>query len=213
MKVSKTDGGYLVDGRKLSSVTTILHNTLPNNELNGWKSRNSNHKEISRKAALLGSLMHLRILNQLSMAPLEIDKYLPFDEWPPDADKRMEARENQFLNLGLEFKKPLLIEQIVYHLNDPGYAGTLDICGKIEQRTTIADLKSTRKPIESHELQIAAYAAAIESMGMVKRVDWGMVIYVREDSAEITELNRHELLSRRDEFMQLAEQYNNREKS
>lgn len=63
--------------------------------------------------------------------------------------------------------EPALCEHRVYH-RQYGYAGTLDICGRLKGKCALLDIKTSAEVHPSAALQTAAYAAALEDQDHIK---------------------------------------------
>lgn len=186
-------------------VTHILQTMTSSEKLKKWKQNHKDHKSISGKAAILGTMMHHRILDEISDVPLEVPD-VDYEKLPEDAGEILDARVASFKSLGLEFTGTQLVEYTMFHDPDPRFAGTTDCIGKIDGTKSIMDLKSTSQPIKKHELQLGAYFAMAELAG-IKDIEQGMLVYVRNDNAEIALIERPELIERKNRFIELATNY------
>lgn len=199
-RIKRIGGYYYINDRKVPSMTFVLGKTCPKTALNGWKKRTADWEEVSRRAALFGTMMHMRILGRMSDAPLEPPKQLYTEEWPRDIAEEMEGRDVQWNKLRIKPGRPRLVEHTVWTTGKYPVAGTLDYTGPLEicgfsTGQTIMDLKSSRRPQVSHELQIAGYAIALEREGIF--VETGVIPYIRKNSSELVIIEEEELTDRK----------------
>ena len=81
-------------------------------------------------------------------------------------------------------------------------AGTLDYYGMADGMVTLLDWKSSKRPQKSHKIQIGAYALGLQAEG--RKVDWGIICYVRKGSAELVEMSPEEMQDAGEKFLDLA---------
>jgi hypothetical protein len=198
------EGNYWINGKKHASVTTIINKMLPKEALNEWKNRTPNWPEIGRKARIYGLLMHQAIQNQISPIPVEMPE-VPFWEWPEDAKDELEGRLEQWEKLGLVMEQPGLVEHTVV-IPKAMSAGTLDWFGPTDGTLTLADFKSSAKPQKTHRIQMGAYFIGLIAEG--KYAEWGQIIYLRKDSAEIVEMSQDEMYKEGEKFLDIAMKFN-----
>jgi genome maintenance exonuclease 1 len=86
--------------------------------------------------------------------------------------------------------EPLDVETTVYDL-DLEYAGTMDLRAKFEKRPVLLDWKSSPKPYPEHYLQVVAYRAAADKLGMP--TDAGYVITIPKDPAAGDKVGVHQV--------------------
>lgn len=175
--------GYVVDGVKLPSVTTIIGQTLSNPGIDAWKLRVGAEEaaRVSREATDHGTGVHALVeaVNRGQHAALDADQaalVAPYARW---------HAEHVDTILGAE---TLLISRT------HGYAGTTDAIAVLrgDRYPTIVDFKTSKTALAVAEwrLQTAAYAiAAEEDRGLLCR----RRIIVRLSRTEPDTLHVHEL--------------------
>ncbi|HPE06151.1 MAG TPA: PD-(D/E)XK nuclease family protein [Smithellaceae bacterium] len=147
---------YRYQGDFFPSVTTIIHEMLPEPErLTIWKQTNRNWEKQTQKSAIIGTLVHYRILNNLSARTLERPD-MKFDEIPSDAVKRIELGEIMFEELGLDIGHPRKVETFCIN-TEHKFAGKPDLVAPINGVYTLVDLKTSREIHETHRLQMGGY--------------------------------------------------------
>jgi len=145
------------------SVTSIISKMMRKDGLDAWKSRNVNHKAYASNEATLGSLKHLRILQQYCDEQLEAPE-LPSLDWCTEGRMdQLELAEIMWEKLGLKFGWPRYIEHTLYRGEYPRCAGSLDWLVQVEEPVkwedglTLGDIKSSKAPQEGHKVQLGAY--------------------------------------------------------
>lgn len=111
---------YLVDGRLVPSVSTILKETIFSNKYNGVS------EEVLRKAAEFGTNVHKAIELSEDLF-LSVAEQLVYDKW-------LELAKTENI-------VPILHEQIVNL--DYDYAGTLDMIANVNGVRSLCDIKTT----------------------------------------------------------------------
>jgi hypothetical protein len=133
---------YGINGGYYPSVTTVL---------NGF---NPNCQEFSNDYAVLGTRCHYEILGLYR----ELDKpdsyYSRFSE--KEVNEKLDRANDMWQTV--DIGDVIDVEMAVYN-DTVGYAGSLDMLTKIQQKTTLVDLK-TGNYYAKYPLQIAAYALA-----------------------------------------------------
>jgi len=160
----------------LPSVTTIIHAALPEPEaLRIWRLRPTAAAD-TRKAAIVGSLCHYRILSKLAVRAIPFPD-TPLSEYPADARNRADLAEMMWDDLDLTIGYPRHVEKTIINRSSK-YAGQLDLLApissesrKIDDMMTLADLKTSKQIRKSHCLQIGGY---YEALG--RTPDRGMII-------------------------------------
>jgi hypothetical protein len=175
--------GYVIDGQKFPSVTTIIGQTLPNPGITAWKLRvgEEEARRVSKEATDWGTGIHALVeaVNRGKLAELsddEVSLVLPYTRW---------KNENVDLVLGTE---KMLVSRV------HGYAGTTDAIAIMQgdRYPAILDFKSSKTALGQDEwrLQLAAYViAAEEHLGLLCR----RRIIVRLSRVEPETLHVHEL--------------------
>ena len=81
-------------------------------------------------------------------------------------------------------------------------AGTLDYKGKVDGTDTLLDWKSSKRPQESHKIQMGAYY-----LGLVaehRAPEWGIIAYIRKNSAQLVEMTPEEMQEAGEKFLSIA---------
>ncbi len=147
----------------LPSVTTIMR-LIPNPQVEAWKSRTPNWKEISTRAAQIGTKTHRIIECYLKDEPLD-GLYCKEIEKPFSAFQRWQC------TCGFELVDS---ERMIWSAN--GYGGTIDLVGYLDGALYVIDVKTSKAVYPDYSLQIAAYRTGyeertgkkIEGMGIVR---------------------------------------------
>lgn len=174
----QTDRGrfYKVDGNRYPSVTTVLDAYEPKKKaLDEWKARTDNWREIRDRSALVGTLVHHRVLNPLALRELplpEVDMAAVDDDVMTDVETGVAIWEKCDFQVG---DSPYVEEAI--HNPDPGYAGTFDLL----TNGTIVDLKTSASVRESHKLQLSAYWHAARRLPRLPDPTDGAIIVLNPD--------------------------------
>jgi len=209
-RATRVGGYYRINGKRYPSVTTILGKMISKDGLEFWKRKNRNWKELREDAAFNGTLMHQVILQKLSGTSIEMPERLLERKWTRATLAEMKAREHYWEELGIKAVKPIMVEHTL-HIDDPyRVAGTADHWGRLEiggqdAGICVMDLKSSKKPQRTHELQIGAYALGLERER--KKVETGVIPYVRSDSSEVVILEREELTDRGCAFLDVVRRF------
>ncbi len=106
--------------------------------------------------ANIGTLVHYRILSQISTSAIEFPD-LEMDRYPPGIEKICDRAERMFFGLGLKIVNPVC-EQFGYN-DKHRYCGTFDLFGEINDVKTLIDIK-TSETVKDPEyyLQLGAYS-------------------------------------------------------
>lgn len=163
-RVQRDEGRHykLPNGDEYVSVTTVTsRHPQKQSAIERWEDRvgQETAKKIKNEAALLGTLVHHRILREYSLQRLpkpSIDLSNAYDGLETD----IEVCESMWWD-GLDFPvedSPYVERKVLSHAF--GYAGTFDMLTD----GTVVDLKTSGAVRDSHRLQIAAYYNAIEEL-------------------------------------------------
>jgi len=207
LKCLRVDGYYTIGNQRFASITTIIGKMIPKDQyLDKWKAKNWNWRELRDNAALVGSIMHQRILQDYSEAMIELPNLKGVLDWPPGIEEELEARDKSWERLGLDIKEAYVEKTVV--IREPGSeaAGTADMIGTIEGFRSILDLKSSSRIYDSQRIQIAAYALGAEAEG--EKIERGFIVALRGDNCEIDEIEADELVEYKARFLDLARRFN-----
>jgi hypothetical protein len=197
---------YTIDGVEIPRVTHIISTMLHSRALDAWIERRGKKGagKVKNKAAIDGTMMHLCCLDSLSDVPLEIPACV--SSVGEDFGEMIASRWRAFKSLDLTFGRPRWIEHLLVRKIPPTAAGTTDYWGLIDSKMTVGDLKSSRKKVKKYWYQIGGYYVLGMGMGMPEP-EQGMIIYVREDEAEIDLLEKPELVEYGQKFLDIAQLY------
>jgi hypothetical protein len=159
-------GGHwlkMEDGRILPSVTTIIGDMSPNGWKLGWqkklKKQGKCHKSELDRYAKVGTLVHLRVLQQISGISLPLPDF-PFSEYPVDIEEYCDVSEDMWCQVTDKIGKigrPMLVEQLVVD-EVVGFHGHYDLKCVVGGVTTMIDIKTSKEARDSHFIQLAAYS-------------------------------------------------------
>ncbi|OGC89245.1 MAG: hypothetical protein A2W25_04255 [candidate division Zixibacteria bacterium RBG_16_53_22] len=157
----------IAGGAQLPSVTSILHNFLPEPPaLAAWKARPTATADL-KFAATLGTIAHYRIATifaeafHLPMVDLELDKDAP----PLDYDL-INGVKMAMVAFAKMMQKHELIPHIIEHSTwhqEMMYAGTVDFLGDLDGVPSLIDFKTSPQVRDSHRAQVVAYKRAVLS--------------------------------------------------
>lgn len=148
---------YLVSGKALPSVTTILSATKDTTHLDEWKAAvgEVRAEQIKNEASTLGSAMHTNVENHIFKRPY-IGSFMA------------KALANVIVQKGLCSVDEVWASEAALYYRDL-YAGTTDLVGTYKGKPAIIDFKNSigekkREWIEDYFMQLAAYAMAHNEM-------------------------------------------------
>jgi len=207
---------YRHEGKLYPSVTTIIHAILPEPPaLKRWKEKTKNADQIRNESAAFGTLIHYRILNNLSVKDMELPT-LEFDHLPHDALQKVEICEAMWDELKLEIGYPRMVEKLVVN-PEHRYAGKIDLGAPIrkpgdanEKKVfTLLDIKSSREVRENYLYQMGGYALA-----MPETPERALIVSLHPNSngnkylkGHIVEMSKSKLDHYGDKFIELAEEF------
>jgi len=189
MHTADLDGRYTIDeiGRVytnrsdlwLPSVSTVIDVRDTPEQLQRWKERTDNYKEIQSYKQNFGTLAHEQCLSEL--VPTDPATGDPIERlWGKDeeesvwelkrVDKLERSREElqwlastwETIALVANFDTVIDVETLVCN-TDVGYAGQFDLLYHDEHadETVLADIKTSKAVYEKHLLQLVAYRMAV----------------------------------------------------
>jgi hypothetical protein len=179
----------------LPSVTTIMR-LIPNPQVQAWKNRTPNWKEIATHATNIGTKTHRLIDCYLNDEPLdtlyceEIAKpFSAFQQWQCASGFELVANERMIWS-------------------DKGYGGTIDLVGYINDELYLIDIKTSKAVYPDYSLQIAAYRTGYEERTGKKIDGMGIVRLDKSTGAfEWKEYGSDESQRALDEFLLLCESW------
>lgn len=201
-------GNYHIGGKKYKSITTILKEEMPHMALDAWKERTPNWPSIGKKAAIYGTFMHMKIQELVTGTHPEVPKDFKLSEWcDMEMALELDDRVEQWMNLGLNIGTPNITEHtvVIERHDEDGIvmaAGTLDYFGPVDGMVVIGDWKSSKRPQESHRIQLGAYYLGMLAEG--KEAQEGQIWYIRRNNADIIELEKDELEEEGEKFLELG---------
>ncbi len=194
------------NGKPVPRVSQIIEKIIGWEETNGgieqWKKNTPNWQDLTN----WGILMHLTILSRYSRVPIEVENKIPLYSLPKDTWEELKGREEQWDKLGMEIGEPAMVEHRLYHV-EPGEecGGTSDLAAPIDKKKTILDLKSTKRPLEKHVIQVGAYYLGLKRIGW--EAERGIVTYLRRDNSEVIEIEKPDLVEASEAFRDAARKY------
>jgi len=206
-------GYYNVDGEVYPSVTTILHKMLPEpNGIKFWKMKNPNWEEILHERATIGSMVHYRILNRLSLRTLDLPD-VHFDSLPSNLDELLDITDVMWNSLNFEIGQPRVIETIHVDRKDK-YVGTPDIIAPFGKVVTLGDIKTSKDIHDTHILQMGGYYNMLKNNNVSYLPERAYLISVHpfiktnpKLRPHIVELSKKELEEKANEFADLVREY------
>jgi len=199
---------YRVGSDYFPSVTTIIHAVIPESEnIAVWRERNGNWKKSLAASQALGTVIHYRILNNLSTHMLELPA-LTMEHLDNNALMRAEIADQMWEDLNFKIGYPRRVEDFVADM-EYRYAGKPDLVAPIDGVLTLVDLKSSKNIYESHKLQLGGYYHALR-----RNPEQGMVVSLNTDErtnphfkAFCGMLTKEELESYADRFLELVKKF------
>lgn len=150
---------YKIDGNAYPSVTNVLDSYEPKAKaIREWKARTDDWEHVRDRSAIVGTLVHHRVLNPIAMRELplpEIDMSMVDESVQTDVETGVSLWRRCDFDVG---DSPYVEEPV--HNPDPGYAGTFDLM----TGGTVVDLKTSASAYDSHKMQIAAYWQACRKL-------------------------------------------------
>ena len=152
------------DGRNLPSVTTVIGEMETDQGWKkGWQRKMTRegkcHKTELDRYAKVGTLVHMRVLQQISGVSLPLPDF-PFSEYPADILEYCDIAEDMWVTVEEKIGKmtrPMYVEQLVVD-PDAGFHGHYDLKCAINGKITMIDIKTSRVARDSHFIQLGAYS-------------------------------------------------------
>jgi len=192
---------YRFEGEFYPSVTTIIHEMIEEPErLVQWKINNHDWEKQTNKSAIIGTLVHYRILNGLAAQTLELPD-IDFDDIPKDAIKRIELGQIMFDELNLEIGYPRKIERFSINKQHK-FAGKPDLESPINGKYTLVDLKTSKEIHETHRLQMGGYHELRDRI-----FDQAMLISIHPNERGNAFMRAHTEIIPRDELEKQADRF------
>lgn len=160
MKLHSNPAGHFYTEKRLlyPSITTIL-SSIPNPEIEAWKARVPNWRKISAAACKFGTEVHTEIEHVLT-------------------HKRLQVKHEVQMVAFLAWQKTIgfkCIDTEIKVRSNKGFAGSLDLLGRIDNELYIIDLKTSRGIYHNFLLQLAAYKYAFMEMHNAPSVNIGVL--------------------------------------
>ena len=188
---------YEINGIKYPSITTILH-SFPNKNIEIWKARTPNWREIQKESLDVGTELHFMIESYLK------NNYIPLGD-------RAGFTSVLFQNLRPELDKINNIQCIETYLYEPNLrvAGCTDCIAEYDGEKCIIDFKNSRrkkydKYIIDYKLQLTAYSKMFEYCTKQK-INTGVVIIANWDNT--TSVFKVNIPDYEDQLLDVLEQY------
>lgn len=185
-------------GEEVPSVTTILK-ILNKPFLTKWANvmgfKRTRVEDILAQTSRKGTILH-SILFAYLMGGISI-----WQEYPGERDVMRRC-----LNSFIEWKKTLTNiepEFMEEQFSCDTYGGTIDFYGKVNDKYTILDFKTSKKAYSSMFLQLAAYTRMIELKGY--KVEQVIILTVNETKATPTVFTREQIEPYIQIFLKLAD--------
>lgn len=188
---------YNKEGIEVPSVTTIIK-LLNKPALQKWANilgyKHQDIDEVLNKKASMGTLLH-KALESYVKGEKFTPKYNYYDE---------EELLKIYLNSYFSWAKNNKIKNIYleYPIVSDKFAGTIDFYGKINNKYTILDYKTSKKVYSTHFLQLGAYTYMMEEQG--EKVEQVTILIVNNKCEEHTK-SREEIQPYIDTFLILVE--------
>ena len=192
---------YQRDGVFYPSVTTIIGEMLDEPEgLTNWKLKNLDWEKQTNRSAIIGTLVHYRILNELAPQTLELPD-ICFEDIPKDALKRVELSQLMWEELGLKIGHPRKVEKFAVN-NEFKFAGKPDLVAPINDVYTLVDLKTSREVRENHKIQMGGYSVLLE-----RTPEQAMLVSLHPNSRGNEFMRAHTVIMPRKELDEYAERF------
>lgn len=181
---------YYFNGFHYPSATTILHKMIPEDPaLRRWKQTYrdpvfKSAKEYTDYSAIRGTFAHFNILSSISPFQLDAGDLPELRKWRHWQERLLEdvrCCRKLWDMIDIEIIPPTNIEEPMCH-HGKWYAGTPDLRGKVkydgQTKYALVDIKTSKRPYDSHYNQIGAYAQMINDGVSKHRVEIGLLVYV-----------------------------------
>lgn len=212
---------YFWDGFKYPSVTTIIHRIEPpSHGLMEWK-RNyrpnkdfRSAKEYTFYTSMRGTFVHYAVLSTLLPFPLDpsdLPKLSNWQRWDEKLVADVRAAKALWDDIELHVEHPVVESPMCHH--GKWYAGTPDLRGIIkykgEKKYTLADIKTSKRPYESHYIQIGAYAQMVNDSKEKHKIERGLLIYLNPgaSSADIVPIEKDEITEQIEIFNSMRDDF------
>lgn len=201
-------GYYNVDGEIYPSVTTVLQKMLPEPPgIRFWKLRTPNWEKELRYKAIMGTMVHYRILNPLAIRTLELPD-MTIEDIPEDIQHILEIADVMWNKFEFNIGHPRTIETI--HVNKrEKYVGTPDLIAPFDGVYTLVDIKTSKDIHDRHKLQVGAYYNMLD-----KKPDRAYLIsihpYEKKNprlEGHVVEMTKEELEKNATEFLDIVRLY------
>jgi hypothetical protein len=199
------------EGEYFPSVTTIIGAVLEEPiGLRKWRENNADWEQQANKSAIIGTLIHYRILNGLAPNTLELPD-IPFDEIPKDALHKVDLGEIMWDELNLEIGHPRRIEKFAIN-REFKFAGKPDLVAPVNNVYTLVDLKTSREVRENHKLQMGGYHELLD-----RTPEQAMLVSLHPNERGNSHLRAHTVVIPRkdldeyaDRFIEMAKEFHRR---
>lgn len=206
-------GYYNVDGEVYPSVTTILQKMLPEPDgIKYWKMKTPNWEEILRERATIGSMVHYRILNRLSVRTLELPD-ISYDLLPENLEELLDITDAMWGSFNFDIGHPRVIETIHVDRKDK-YVGTPDIIAPFGKVMTLGDIKTSKDIHDTHILQMGGYYNMLKNNNVSYLPERAFLIsihpFIKTNPSltpHIVEISKKELEEKAKEFSELVRDY------
>lgn len=141
---------YEVNGERFPSITTILH-SFPNKNIEIWKSKTPNWREIQEESFFIGTNLHKIIeeyLNNDVIFDFEYNRNLP-------QTKQLELFEN--LKPELDKINNIRCQETHLYHGDLKIAGMVDCIAEYDGVLSVIDFKNSRKPKKEWMVKKSGY--------------------------------------------------------
>lgn len=194
---------YELNGKKLPSVTTIIH-SLGDDTITRWANslgyRHISYEKELAKYADNGTMVH-------DLLRGEIDKDYTPNVIYKDEIQRIEAlgyitRFRNFLSL---YDYETVFTEKTFMSEALGYAGTIDWCAKINNFLMLNDFKTSKAVKFTHLLQLGGYNNLLKEQGIY--VDGASIILCNKKVCTMYPINKEKLEFFSSAFDALAKYY------
>jgi hypothetical protein len=179
---------YEVDDAKLTSVTTIISETVRKPGLERWREglirKGISPNQESKQAAAMGTALHATIERLLCGEDVEVpEELLPaikgFERWRSEYPLRHAASE------------------VAVYNTTRGYAGTIDAIFEDGYDLVLVDFKSGSRVYGEACIQLSMYMAGLRSMGYDGKLAGKVVLFqktegVFDGDVEVADIDEHD---------------------
>lgn len=196
---------YEIDGKKLPSVTTIVH-CLGDDNLMRWSNslgfRHIKYDAEMERTSSFGTLVHSHL-----QSIVDPDNAEPLNPRNSIEGHDLEIIKTDFMNFISKYEYKTIFTEHTIKSVELGYAGTLDWLTYIGPYLCLMDFKTSKAPRFNMYLQLGGYYNLLKTEGY--DIDYAAIITANINGCKMHPINKESLLYFSEAFHQLSVYFNN----